>query len=142
MSEYLVISLIPIFFVFVIFFMRIIARNFGGWKYLERKYATKKNPEDLQARNLKISQCNIGGMSASNLFKFYESKKGLLITPVFIVRKEETNVLIPWNQFAETTTKKIFFGKTGKITIGKPALTYLEFSGRNFTKIEHLVPRQ
>ena len=131
--------LIPLFFavlVFIIFMMRIMIQKSNGWIDLASKYESKKKPKETNGKNLKIQNCNFGGDDISGLLKFYDTFEGLLITPVWFVRKSEHNILIPWNEFIEYRERKVFFRKKVRLIIGNPFVSFIDFSEKDFKKIK------
>lgn len=124
---------------FVLFMMRLMVQNSSGWLDLELKYKTLQKPRETNGKNLKISSCNFGGIQVNNLFKFYDTYDGLLITPIWIVRKNENNLLIPWNEIVDCRERKMLFGKMFRLIIGDPFVSFIDLSGKDFEKIKNRI---
>jgi len=116
--------------------MRMMIHNTGGWPDLFPKYKTQKQAKEiLNARNLKIRNCNFGGVGQNNLMKFYETREGLLISPLWFIKKDNYNLLIPWSEIVETRKRKLLFATSYRLIIGEPFVSSIDLSERDFKKI-------
>lgn len=111
----------------------------GGWIDLEEHYKLVEKLKYKKLKNLKIKNCDIGGLSSNNIFKFYESESGLLIKRSRLFRVNKYDLLIPWNQFKNIKTRKTLFGKTIRLIIGNPFVSYIDLSERDYKKIENKI---
>jgi len=136
-----VLLIVAIWFIFIHFTIKLVLQNSSGWRHLEPKYKTKNTQAELDGRNLKIRNCNLGEIRIKNLLNFYDTQYGLLIKQKWFCKGSEYNLLIPWKEIVAYQEKKILLGKIYRLTIGQPEVSYLELHKSDFKKIENRIKK-
>jgi len=134
-------TLLPIlffigFFSLAYFIVRTVIYEMGGWKSLENKYKTDKQPSNFNAKNLKIRSTSIEGMGSNNIIKFYKISESLLLKHGWFLKKSKYNVLMPWSEIIEVRKRKVFFFTTIRLIIGQPFVTFIDLREKDFEKIK------
>jgi hypothetical protein len=130
---------IPIFFLVFFVVVRYIIPMFGGWKHLAKRYSTPQAANTVSGERVYIRQVNIGGTNMKNIVRFYKTHQGLFMSQMALFRGNQPNLLIPWEAFKSVQHKKVLFFKSVRLTIGSPAVSYLEMSAKDFEKFSDRV---
>ncbi len=88
-------SLLFLIFLVIWQYMRSTAQNNRSWKTLLAEYSTMETSKTLSGRYLNIITCYFDERYLKRIYKFYDTPKGLLISPSpqFFIKQ---SVLIPW----------------------------------------------
>ena len=123
----------------VIFF--VVIPNLGDWKKLAQRYGTNQSPKTVTGEKIHFGQINIGGLNMKNMVKGYKTHKGLFLYQYLDIVGRAPKILIPWDDFQSVEERKILFIKTYRVYVGQPAVSYLEFSKRNYERLADRLPK-
>ncbi len=111
----------------------------SGWKTLAKKFPSKKDRRQIKGERLKIRSALIGGFSYRNVIRMITTKKGLVIGMTWPFKIGHDSVMIPWREFKELPPAKKGRSKRRQIEIGRPAITILDLSEKDFKELNTII---
>lgn len=135
MPDYLFLILIPVFLIMGYFALKGLHQK--GWSALQKRFHF--DYDYFNGEKLRIRQMSISGVNHQNTLEIKASGQGLYLKLIFPFNAFSKPLLIPWDEIVDIQDSKVLLMKFKRLIIGKPFISTIEMSEKDFKKVQKYI---